>query len=61
MPGGMLAIFDALLAQPLVLLIVPSVGAAIGIGVEKVFAGFERDRRRAYWAGRNTKGGARRC
>lgn len=49
----MLATFDALLAQPLVLLIVLAVGAGIGIAVEKLFAGFERDRRRAYWAGRN--------
>ncbi len=38
------------------LLIVLAVGAAIGIGVEKLFAGFERERRRAYWAGRNAKG-----
>lgn len=50
----MLATFDALLAQPLVLLIVLAVGAGIGISVEKFFASFERDRRRAYWAGRNT-------
>lgn len=58
----MLAAFDALLAQPIVLLIVLAVGAAIGIAVEKVFAGFERERRRAYWAGRNTTraGGNRR-
>lgn len=48
----MLATFDALLAQPMVLLIVLAVGAAIGIAVEKLFAGIERDRRRAYWAGR---------
>lgn len=51
----MLAALDILLAQPLVLLAVLGVGAAIGIGVEKLFAGFERDRRRAYWAGRNAK------
>lgn len=49
----MLATFDALLAQPVVLLIVLAVGAGIGIAVEKLFTGFERDRRRAYWAGRN--------
>lgn len=48
----MLAAFDALLAQPMVLLIVLAVGAGIGIAVEKLFAGIERDRRRAYWAGR---------
>lgn len=51
----MLAVFDALLAQPMVLLIVLAVGAAIGIAVEKLFNGIERDRRRAYWAGRNAK------
>ena len=49
----MLATLDALLAQPLVLLAVLAVGAAIGIAVEKFFAGFERERKRAYWAGRN--------
>jgi hypothetical protein len=49
----MLATFDALLAQPIVLLAVLAAGAAIGIAVEKFFAGFERDRRRAYYAGRN--------
>lgn len=55
----MLATFDALLAQPLVLLIVLATGAGIGIAVEKFFAGFERERRRAYYAGRNsTKPGA---
>lgn len=53
----MLVTVDALLAQPLVLLIVLAVGAAIGIGVEKFFAGIERERRRAYWAGRKQKSG----
>jgi len=52
----MLATFDALLAQPVVLLVVLAIGAAIGICVEKFFAGIERDRRRAYWAGRKQKG-----
>jgi hypothetical protein len=51
----MMAAFDALLAQPMVLLIVLAVGAGIGIAVEKLFNGIERDRRRAYWAGRNAK------
>lgn len=51
----MLATLDALLAQPLVLLAVLGAGAAIGIAVEKLFAGIERDRKRAYWAGRNAK------
>lgn len=49
----MLAAFDALLAQPMLLLIVLAVGAGIGLGVEKFVNGIERDRRRAYWAGRN--------
>lgn len=48
----MLATFDALLAQPIVLLAVLAVGAGIGIAVEKFFNGIERDRKRAYWAGR---------
>lgn len=55
----MLQTLDILLAQPLVLLAVLGVGAGIGIAVEKFFAGFERDRRRAYWAGRNTATGLR--
>lgn len=55
----MLATFDALLAQPVVLLVVLAVGAVIGIAVEKFFAGIERDKRRAYYAGRNgAKGSA---
>lgn len=48
----MLATFDALLSQPLVLVIVLAVGAAIGMAVEKISARDERNRRRAYWAGR---------
>lgn len=40
-------------ANPVALLIVLAVGAAIGIGVEKLFTAQERARRRAYWAGRN--------
>ena len=57
----MLAAFDALLAQPILLLIVLAAGAGIGIGVEKFIAGMERDRRRAYWAGRKgaSAGGAK--
>ncbi len=50
----MLATFDALLAQPVLLLTILAVGAAIGIGVEKLASGIERERRRAYWAGRNS-------
>lgn len=50
----MLATFDALLAQPLLLLVILAVGAAIGIAVEKLFAKFEADQRKAYWRGRNS-------
>lgn len=46
-------IFDALLANPLALLIVMGVGAMIGVGAEKYLAGHDRARRRAYWQGRN--------
>jgi len=53
----MLAVLDALIGQPILLLLVLGAGAAIGIGVEKLFAGIERDKRRAYWAGRNGKRG----
>ena len=46
---------NALLDQPVLLLAILAIGAGIGIGVEKFFAGFERDRRRAYWSGRNAR------
>ncbi|MFV0644211.1 MAG: DUF2726 domain-containing protein [Sphingomonadaceae bacterium] len=48
----MLATFDALLAQPMLLLAILGTGAAIGIAVEKFYASIERARRKAYWAGR---------
>jgi hypothetical protein len=50
----MLATFDALLAQPVVLLLVLGAGSAIGIAVEKFFAGIDRERRQAYWRGRKS-------
>lgn len=53
----MLATFDSLLAQPLVLLIVLAAGAVIGMAVERLHARGQRDRRRAYWAGRNASKG----
>lgn len=53
----MLATFDALLGQPLLLLAILAVGAAIGIAIEKLFASIDRDKRRAYWRGRNTRAG----
>lgn len=55
----MLHAIDDLLAQPVLLLAILSVGAGIGIAIEKLFASFERDRRRAYWAGRNAAKGQR--
>lgn len=46
---------NLLLDQPGVLFLVLMTGAAIGMGVEKFVASIERDRRKAYWAGRNGK------
>jgi hypothetical protein len=48
----MLHTLDLLLAQPILLLVILAVGATIGITVEKICAAGERERRRAYWAGR---------
>lgn len=45
--------FNALLDQPVLLLIILAVGAAIGMGVEKFWNGIEREKRQAYWRGRN--------
>lgn len=49
----MAATLNALLDQPILLLAVLAVGAAIGIAVEKYFASLDREKRRAYWRGRN--------
>lgn len=51
--------FDALFAHPVVLLATLAVGAAIGMGVEKMWAGMEREKRRAYWRGRKSKAALR--
>ena len=48
-----------LLDNPLMLLIVMAVGAAIGIGVDRLVEGQKRAERRAYWKGRNTKPGGK--
>lgn len=48
----MLAALDALLAQPLLLLLTLAAGAAIGIGVERLVEGQRRAERRAKWRGR---------
>jgi hypothetical protein len=51
----MLATFDALLAQPVLLGAILGVGAMCGIGVERLVEGQKRAERRAYWAGRKHK------
>ena len=45
-----------LLDRPVALLIVLLVGGAIGIAVERMVATADRERRKAYWRGRNWKG-----
>ena len=47
----------ALLDKPLLLAILLAVGAAIGIGVERLVEGQKRAERKAYWQGRNAKTG----
>lgn len=54
---AMLATFDALLANPILLLAILATGAAIGVAVEKLFASIDREKRRAYWQGRKARGG----
>ena len=54
----MLAAFDALLAQPLLLLLTLSAGAAIGISVERLVEGQRRADRRRKWR-RRKSGGSR--
>lgn len=44
----------ALIDQPLLLIAILAVGAALGIGVERLVEGQKRAERRAYWAGRNS-------
>ena len=44
-----------LLDRPVALLIVLLVGGAIGIAVERMVATADRERRKAYWRGRNWK------
>ena len=53
----MLADFLALLDKPLLLLIVMAIGGAIGIGIESAFNRIDRERRKAYWRGRNAARG----
>jgi hypothetical protein len=61
----MIAELIALLDKPLVLLIVMTIGGVIGIALENGLNRIDRERRRAYWRGRNSgkanpaKGGIR--
>ena len=51
-----------LLDRPVVLLIVLLVGGVIGIALERALASADRERRQAYWRGRNAERfGANRC
>lgn len=45
----------ALLDKPVLLLAILTIGAVIGIGVERLVEGQKRAERRAYWQGRNAK------
>ena len=54
-PIGMLKELDTMLNMPVTLFGVLAVGAFIGIIFEKTFAAIDRDKRRAYWRGRNAK------
>ncbi len=44
---------DFLLARPISLFVVLAIGAAIGIAVERIATHGDRERRKAYWRGRN--------
>jgi hypothetical protein len=44
---------DLFLARPVALFIVLAIGATIGIGVERLVAHFDKQKRNAYWRGRN--------
>jgi hypothetical protein len=44
---------DFLLDRPISLFLVLALGAAIGIGVERITGPFDAQRRKAYWRGRN--------
>ena len=50
----MLADLLALLDKPLVLLIVMAIGGGIGIALERTLSRVEREKRSAYWRGRNS-------
>lgn len=48
---------DLFLAHPVALLVVLAIGASIGSAVEKTFVRIDREKRKAYWAGRNARKG----
>ena len=50
----MLADLLALLDKPLLLLVVMAIGGAIGIALENALNRIDREKRRAYWRGRNS-------
>lgn len=49
---------DFLLDRPVALIIVLAIGALIGATVERTLEGFDREKRRAYWRGRNAAKGS---
>ena len=55
MPADLLALLD----KPLVLLVVLAIGGVIGIALESALGRIEREKRRAYWRGRNAAKGKR--
>lgn len=55
----MLADLLALLDKPLVLLIVLTIGGVIGIALESALNRIDREKRKAYWRGRNAAKGKR--
>jgi len=50
----MLADLLALLDKPLLLLVVMAIGGTIGIALERSLSRLDREKRRAYWRGRNS-------
>ncbi len=56
----MLAELNLMLDMPVALFLILALGAAIGVGAEKLFAAIDRENRRAYWRGRNSAKGVHR-